>query len=109
MSELIKESELQRHGLNAGELQIKFKEQLLKDFEMCNVDSYLEPITDFSYEAIHDNVSQALQKIMEANISSYLQLLYRVDISERHLKEKIKAENNRQSHDVLSELIIKRI
>ena len=109
MSELIKESELQRHGLTAHDLQIKFKAQLLKDFEMCNVERYLQPIIDFSYEAIHTNLSNALKEIMEAGSSNYLQLLYRIDISERHLKEKIKAEENRNNYDVLADLIIKRI
>ncbi len=109
MSELIKENELQRHGLTAEDLQAKFKAQLLKDFEMCRVESYLEPIDDFSYEAIHANVSKALKQIMESASSSYLELLYRIDISERHLKEKIRAEPEKDSADVLAELVIKRI
>ncbi len=108
MSLLIKDSELQRHGLTADDLQTKFKTQLLKDFEMCNVDHFLQPIVDFSYEAIHENLSNALKEIMDSG-SNYLQLLYRIDISERHLKEKIKAESERTSHDVLAELVIKRI
>jgi len=109
MSELIKENELQRHGLTADELQTKFKAQLFRDFEMCNVEKYLQPITDFSYEAIHANLSNALKEIFDSGSANYLQLLYRIDISERHLKDKIKAEKERTNYDVLAELVIKRI
>jgi hypothetical protein len=109
MSELIKDNELQRHGLTADDLKNKFRAQLLKDFEMCSVDGYLEPIVDFSYEAIHANLSKALKEIMESASLNYLHLLYRIDISERHLKEKIRAEPERTDYDVLAELVIKRI
>ena len=109
MSLLIKESELQRHGLTAEDLQNKFKIQLFKDFEMCGVIQYIQPITDFSYEAVHQNLVKAVNEIIHNSLSGYQQLLYRIDISERHLKEKIKAEADRKSEDVLAELIIKRI
>ncbi len=109
MSLLLKDSELQRHGLTTDDLQTKFKTQLLKDFEMCNVHQYLKPITDFSYEAIHENIQNALQQIAHSGFSTYQSLLYRIDISERHLSEKMKAEPDKKSEDVLAELVIKRI
>jgi hypothetical protein len=109
MADLIKQSELQKLGLSAEELQEKFKTQLLKDFATCNVEEYLQPISDFYYESIQINISKALEGIMDKSFSSYQQLLYIIDISERHLKEKTKEQADRSNNDVLADLIIKRI
>ncbi len=109
MADLIKQNELQKLGLSAEELQEKFKVQLLKDFATCNVEEYLQPITDFSLEAVQLNISAALQQILDKSFSNYQQLLYIIDISERHLKEKTKEQTDRSNNDVLADLIIKRI
>lgn len=108
MQELLKDEELNKYGLSKEALFEKFKEQLLRDFEMCNVHTYLEPITS-SYEAIHANLTQALNKISGSAHSLQRQLLYRIDISEKQLMETLSLAKSRSENDVLAGLIIKRI
>ncbi|MBI2723404.1 MAG: hypothetical protein HYX39_14620 [Bacteroidetes bacterium] len=109
MQQLLKEEELSKYGLSKEALFEKFKEQLLRDFEMCNVHTYLEPINNASYEAIHSNLQKALNKISVAAYSLQRQLLYRIDISEKQFTEAVHEQKNIDENDVLAQLIIKRI
>jgi len=109
MIELFKEDEIRKSGLTPEVLLQKFKDQLLRDFEMSNVDSYLSPMTDLSYPAIHANLQIAIDKITRSGSSLYQQLLYRIDISEKQLAEGLQENRNREESDVIAELIIKRI
>jgi hypothetical protein len=105
MNELIREEELKKSGLSAAELLLKFKEQLLRDFEMSNVDEHLDPLGD-SFDAIQKNILQVLDKISGVKLQT---LLYRIDISEKQLNESLKEFPEKTRNDVVSVLIIKRI
>ncbi|MCW3076840.1 MAG: hypothetical protein JWO32_1449, partial [Bacteroidetes bacterium] len=75
MIELFKEEELIKSGLSRQALLEKFREQLIRDFEMCNADSYLLPIKEMDYNNLHSNLRQALDRILAAGSSVYQQLL----------------------------------
>jgi hypothetical protein len=109
MIELFREDEIQKSGLSAGDLRMRFRDQLIKDFEMSNLGDHLSPMEDLSYESIHKNVKDALDKIMKAGGSLYQQLLYRIDISEKQLNKALISNGGRQESDVIAEVIIKRI
>jgi len=109
MADIISQDELQKYGLSAESLLAKFKEQLLKDFEMSNVQMYLDPVDDLSYEAIHLNVSRALNKIIEKAHSNFQQLLYRIDISEKQYQDAVREHRDADKNSVLADLIIKRV
>lgn len=109
MLELFKEDEIKKSGLSAAELRERFKTQLLKDFEMCNLLNYLSPLQDLSYDSIHENVKQALDKIMRTGGSQYEQLLYRIDISEKQLNKALIGKEDKSESDVIADVIIKRI
>jgi hypothetical protein len=87
----------------------RFKEQLVRDFEMCNAGSYLLPLDDLSYPSIHQNLEQALDKIMRTGHSVYQQLLYRIDISEKQLSKALQQSYGRTESDVIADVIIRRI
>ncbi|MBA3663609.1 MAG: hypothetical protein H0W61_05305 [Bacteroidetes bacterium] len=109
MIELFKEEELEKSGLSREVLLQKFREQLLRDFEMCNVHSYLQPFSELTYPLIHANLSQAIEKIISAGSSFYQQLLYRIDISEKQLAEGLHENMGVKENEVVASLIIKRI
>lgn len=109
MVELIKEDELKKLGISPETLFAKFKEQLYRDFEMCNVHSYLSPIENSSYDQIHFNIQSALDKIQDAGYSLYSQLLYRIDISEKQFAGQMHEQKGKAENDILAGLIIKRI
>ncbi|MCE3227735.1 MAG: hypothetical protein K0S32_2286 [Bacteroidetes bacterium] len=108
MNELIREEELRKTGLSAEELLIKFKEQLLRDFEMSGAIEYLEPLED-SFDHIQHNLIQALDRVSSSGYSKLQQLLYRIDISEKQLHEAMNENGNKTRHEILATLIIKRV
>lgn len=109
MIELFKEEELVKSGLSREALLVKFKEQLIRDFEMCNANSYLLEINETNYDSLHANLRQALERIMSAGSSVYQQLLYRIDVSEKQFADALAHSGTVNHNDVLADLIIKRI
>lgn len=108
MNELINNSALQQTGLSSEELFRRFKEQLLKDFEMCQASQYLKAIENNSFDNISMNILGALEKLEKSSPSTYQNLLYRVDISEQQISKALK-EDKRPPLQIISDLIIKRI
>jgi len=110
MSELVNKAELEKAGLSPAELLEKFREQLIKDFEMSNALQYLQPLVSAGYEDIHNNVRQALEALSKKGYSNYQQLLYRVDISEKQVNDNTaKTHYSGDLFDNVADLIIKRI
>ena len=101
MSELITPQELSKIGLSQQELLSKFNAQLVKDFEMCAVQYYLEPIPNFEYKHVHQHIYNALKLILIKAPGQYQQLLYTIDIPERKITEADEVS-------ITSDLIIKR-
>ncbi len=107
MKELVTQQELGKIGLTQQELLIKFNTQLIKDFEMCGVQNYLDFLTNFSYAQIHKHIFNALYLILKKQPSKFQQLLYIIDIPE---KKPIKIEILETVElTVITNLIIKRI
>lgn len=109
MTELLKESELKQYGLSPEVLLAKFNSQLYKDFEMCGLQTYLEPLTETAYEIIHRQLIETLKKIQNQNSQSLNNLIYRIDISEKQVSEKLKTKEGESYETILAELIIKRV
>jgi hypothetical protein len=108
MNWLIKEEELQKSGLSAEELLLKFKEQLFRDFEMSGVSEFLDPVNN-SFDSILQNVVQSLDKIQVSGSSKLHSLLYRIDLSEKQIEEGLRENGDKTRNEVLAVLIIKRI
>lgn len=106
MDELLPKSELIKHGISADVLLIKFKEQLLKDFEMSNVEIHLNSENKNSIEEIQSSLIPSIKQIP---LGVLQQLLYRIDISEKQLSEAYIKEKNSDRNEVIATLIIKRI
>lgn len=106
MTELITASELQKCGVSAETLLLKFKEQLIKDFERSNLLDYLQPLNDLSFDGIQNNLSDALKKIPGSGLQ---QLYYTIDISEKQVREAMSENDEKESNDLISAIIIKRI
>jgi len=94
--------------LNKVEVQnlyVQLIQQLNKDFQLANIDEYFEettPSTD-----LHTVLSQILLKLINNQYDDYLNLLYRVDISEVELL-KVRSENLEESVQQVAFLLLKR-
>lgn len=109
MTDLLKDSELDKYGLTPEVLLVKFNAQLLKDFEMSGVQEYLKTYSGGNYEHIQLQLAQILRNIIANNNHSLNNLIYRIDITEKQVSEKLNSEQKRSYENVLAELIIKRV
>ncbi|WP_457617331.1 hypothetical protein [Lutibacter sp.] len=78
---------------NTNDLQKALKEEMLytafinqinKDFYLTNIDVRFK--TDIAFEDLKESVRDFLVRLIENEYDSYLNLIYRVDISEKELK-----------------------
>ena len=91
--------------LETENLYLKLIQQLNKDFQMSNLDilfkETLEPV------ALQKTLSQVLFELINNKYEDYLNLLYRIDISEKELL-KVKLESLEESMQQVAFLILKR-
>jgi hypothetical protein len=93
-------------GISRPELFELFKSQLKKDFESCGLDGTFADNLHPDFDLIIEKVSKEVQKLLKGN--KWMELLYRIDISERQF-QKLSTEKKEASQEiVLAELIIKR-
>ncbi len=61
-----------------------------------------------TYEGLHKAVSERVNFLISANLPLLLSFLYRLDISERKLKELLSSETDTATSDIIAALIIER-
>jgi hypothetical protein len=95
-------------GISKPDLFEKFKAQLQKDFEFCNLDGTfaIDIIPDF--DRILKVVHSEVEKINRVSSGKINELLYRIDISEAQIKKAINSAPDSELTKIISELIVKR-
>ncbi|MFD1294827.1 hypothetical protein ACFQ5N_13370 [Lutibacter holmesii] len=93
------------NALTTENLYVNLIQQLNKDFQMSNLDilfeETIEPIT------LQNTLNKVLLDLMRTKYDDYLNLLYRVDISEKELL-KVKSDNLEAAIHQVTFLILKR-
>lgn len=98
-----------KDSLNSKELFELFKQQLKKDLEECGCESEFVGILPAEFELIKQQLSKVLTQHEKKPGFNIQQLLYRVDINERQLNERLKQSDKEDYLSIVSELMIKRI
>lgn len=93
-------------GISKPELFEKFKLQLQKDFENCNLNGSFATDLIRDYDAILGKVHLEVEKIGRSS-GKLNELLYRIDISEAQIK-KASGLNSNSFTEMVAELIVKR-
>lgn len=93
-------------GISRPDLFDAFKQQLKKDFESCGIEAAFADKLLPDYEAILKAVAQEMQKLLKG--SKWMELLYRIDISENQVRRLSKEKPDQNQDEALAELIIKR-
>lgn len=93
-------------GISKPGLFEKFKLQLQKDFENCNLDGKFAVSLVQNYNSILKIVHSEIEKIGKSP-GKLNELLYRIDISEVQIK-KASGLNQRSFNEIVAELIVKR-
>ena len=106
MKELVSPSDLLQCGVDKNVLLQKFKEQMIKDFEMSNTVQYLDGINSLEYEPLQETIQKALSKITS---HEQMQLLYRIDINETQIEKAMNDSEIKNDSMVVADLIIRRI
>lgn len=95
--------------LSKPELFQKFMLQLHKDYEMCGVEQYFPVIENNDLLQIHRAITRSVDEMNRLQSSSFLNFLYRIDISESQIQKAISAKPEEEPHSIVAELIIKRV
>lgn len=82
------------------------KEQIEKDFETIGI-SIQFTLAEFSYDSCYNNLLDAILWLLEKDPSKLMQLLYRIDVSDYSLKQRLLNNNNDFAHAITS-LILER-
>ena len=91
--------------LETENLYLKLIQQLNKDFQMSNLDIiFKETMTPFD---LQKTLCQVLFELINNKYDDYLNLLYRIDISEKELL-KVRSEDLEASVEQVAFLILKR-
>jgi hypothetical protein len=93
-------------GISRPELFELFKSQLKKDFESCGLDGSFADELKPDFDLILDQVAKEVQKILKG--SKWMELLYRIDISEKQFHKLSSEKKDVAQEAIVSELIIKR-
>jgi hypothetical protein len=98
-----------KESLSSKELFESFKLQLKKDLEECGCEAEFVGILPTEFEKIQSQLANVLKHHEKKPGFNIQQLLYRVDINEKQLNERLKKSASEDYLNVVSELIIKRI
>jgi hypothetical protein len=107
--DLATHTDLVELGITKEALLQKFKIQLLREFELCDVSEYLIYSIDDDLIQLQQSIAQAIQIITIKENHKYQPLLYRVDISESQLNQAISNHTSENYFSIIAELIIKRV
>lgn len=106
MMDLAEIKDLTQKGFSQELILQKFREQLIKDFSMCRIE--LKFLTSSENNA-SDILNTIKNGLMNLDSSSFMELLYRIDLSESRLNKEIRENKEKDRNELVAELIFKRI
>lgn len=97
------------NSLQKPDLFEKFKIQLKRDFELCGFSDYTPVFTSNNLQEIFEAVLKAVVNLEHKGSSHLMNLLYRIDLTEKQIKSASLQQPETPFQHVIAELIIKRI
>lgn len=83
-------------------------EQIKKDFELFNISISFSGDPEHAYPELFNQIKPEIERLLSGNYNTLLQLLYRIDVSEKHLAEAMQNMNRHAMAVVITELVIQR-
>ena len=81
--------------------------QLIKDFELFGLEIKFSGNAYNAYEELFEQVEPRINKLISTNQQKFMNILYRIDLSETQIKKALE-DSNEPFSAVVSDLIIKR-
>jgi hypothetical protein len=97
------------HFLSQQDLFVSFKNQLKKDFESCGQSIHFIDALPSEFINLREAITAQIFNISKNSNNALMNLLYRIDISEKQIKDYANKKNDLIFENVIAELIIKRI
>jgi hypothetical protein len=83
-------------------------DQIIKDFGMFGLIVKFSGSRANAYDELFGQIQPHIEKSMNENYQKFMNILYRIDISEIQLKKKLSENTSESTSEVITELIIKR-
>lgn len=82
--------------------------QLVKDFELLGIDIAFKPFETDAYRDLYLQASEKVQHLFEKEHHRFLNLLYRIDMSEKDLHHLLNNSVPPELYDRITEYLLKR-
>lgn len=82
--------------------------QLVKDFELLGIDIHFQPFEVDAYRDLYRQASEKIQYLFEREHHRFLNLLYRIDMSENELNKLLNNCVPPELYDRITEYLLKR-
>ncbi len=83
-------------------------EQLKKDFDLFGITIRFSGNRFSAYQELFTQIQPHIEQLMTKDYQRFMNVLYRIDISERQLKQRLSENTAEGTSEIISELIIKR-
>lgn len=97
------------NSLQKPDLFEKFKLQMKRDFELCGFSDYTPVFVSNNLQDVFESVLKAVVNLEHKGSSHLMNLLYRIDLTEKQIKSASIQQPNIAFQHLIAELIIKRI
>lgn len=97
------------NSLQKPDLFEKFKTQIKRDFELCGFSDYSPVFTSNNLQEVFAAVLNSVNKLEIKGSSHLMNLLYRIDLTEKQIKSAALQQPEIPFQHIIAELIIKRI
>ena len=96
-------------SLEKPDLFLKFKRQLERDFELAGFSEYTPTFESNELSEVFEAVLKAVVALDHKDSSHLMNLLYRIDLTEKQIKTGANQQPKTPFQHIIAELIIKRV
>ena len=82
--------------------------QIIKDFDMFNLEIKFSGNTYNAYEGLFEQIEPHINQLISSNQQKFMGILYRIDLNDEHIKKAVNENLSESFSAIVSDLIIKR-
>ena len=94
--------------INRLELIQQTADQIIKDFEMFDLEIKFSGNTLNAYQELYEQIQPHINNLVNTNQQKFMSILYRIDVSEQQIKKAVEDNYTQPFSNTVTDLIIKR-
>ena len=83
-------------------------EQIKKDFDLFGMEIKFSGNNYDAYEELFNQIQPHIEQLIQKDYQRFMNILYRIDVNEQQLKQKLHENSSESTGEIISDLIIKR-